>query len=152
LLLSKIKDESGKLKVLLKPDKQKDASTDIEMTLELEQAVVGIDEDGKNITSLCVLPGDPFDVITEARVGDWELLAENMNIVLDAMRAHSDLESGVNKTTLHRWIRERAAQKFGQAITTAAMSTALNELKKREVIEEHGSRYVLAEEENGEDG
>lgn len=128
-------------------DKQKDAAEDLEFEFQMRVVDLGIADDGRQLTSLALVPldTDPFGTVARRPAPDWEeRISENQGDIVAALRAHSD-DSGALKAEILTWIKERRALDGRQAMPKTSFGSAVRDLKRKILITQIGQRYYLTE-------
>lgn len=137
--------ERAALTALVKIEKQKDGDESMEWPVQLRIVDLGVAPDGRPLSSLALEPRGPFESAVQARPASWvENLTTNQGMVVAALREHSDRD-GATVPTLRRWLKERADEGHGQALTDSSINSALRDLIKKGLIVKLGARYTLQE-------
>jgi hypothetical protein len=136
---------------VLKTEKQKDLEERPEMPLYFERVVIGVDEDGEEITSLVLREANEFvRAASDLPVPEeWEVRHPGVQIQIIRVLRDQGLDAGLTKPEARRNVADRwysGVSGRDKGLRTSTFDTAWNTLRKRELITNvSGERWALDE-------
>jgi hypothetical protein len=136
---------------VLKTEKQKDLEERPEMPLYFERVVIGVDEDGEEITSLVLRESNEFiRAASDLPVPEeWEVRHPGVQIQIIRVLRDQGLDAGLTKPEARRNVADRwysGVSGRDKGLRTSTFDTAWNTLRKRELITNvSGERWALDE-------
>jgi AAA domain len=119
----------GPLRAKIAMDKQKDMSEGEPLEIQLERVEGGTDPDtGRDLSSLVVGSGQPFDAVRATQVRDWvDNLARNQAEILGIVRDHF-LVMGGTKAEIKKVLQERRRMREVAAMADGSFARAWDSL------------------------
>jgi hypothetical protein len=133
---------------VLKIEKQKDLEERPEVPLYFRRVVVGVDEDGDEVTSLVMTEGNAFkDAAGAERIDpadEWEAPVESVReLALRVLADHGE-ERGVTSSQAHKIVIERWYGRDKSRLKEATWRTSWNRaIKDESVLNVGGERYTI---------